>query len=426
MILIYVNRVTTRLEYTLDFVFQNRGIAYKTTNHKGSFEKFEGIKLNYSDQEFLDIPSIFPSSMLFSEEIGSYAIEKTKFQQIECLSFDGITDPFASIFYVITRMEEYQPFNADKFGRFEGKNSIQFKYEWIDQAICDRWSMEIIHFLKDKANYQITVLKESVSILPTFDIDNAYAYKFKGFLRSSISNFKDFFLGRSKRLIERQSVQTGITKDPYDTYEKILNLKNRNINYKLFWLLGDFAKYDRNISHRSKKHRKLIQRMSEECEIGIHPSFKSTSYEFYLHNEIERLESITKKNVYSSRQHFLVLKFPTTYQTLIGQEITDDYTMGFADITGFRAGTARSFQWFDLTKNEQTNLKIHPFAFMDGTLNEYLNLTPEEAKNKIDSLYQEVKEFGGEFSFIWHNETIGDYGTWNGWSDVFDHSISLR
>jgi hypothetical protein len=121
-----------------------------------------------------------------------------------------------------------------------------------------------------------------------------------------------------------------------------------------------------------------------------------------------------------------VLKFPTTYQTLIGQEITDDYTMGFADITGFRAGTARSFQWFDLTKNEQTNLTIHPFAFMDGTLNEYLNLTPEEAKNKIDSLYQEVKEFGGEFSFIWHNETIGDYGTWNGWSDVFDHSISLR
>ena len=426
MILIYVNRVTTRLEYTLDFVFQNRGIAYKTTNHKGSFEKFEGIKLNYSDQEFLDIPSIFPSSMLFSEEIGSYTIEKTKFQQIECLSFDEITDPFASIFYVITRMEEYQPFNADKFGRFEGKNSIQFKYGWIDQAICDRWSMEIIHFLKDKANYQITVLKESVSILPTFDIDNAYAYKFKGFLRSSISNFKDFFLGRSKRLIERQSVQTGITKDPYDTYEKILNLKNRNINYKLFWLLGDFAKYDRNISHRSKKHRKLIQRMSEECEIGIHPSFKSTSYEFYLHNEIERLESITKKNVCSSRQHFLVLKFPTTYQTLIGQEITDDYTMGFADITGFRAGTARSFQWFDLTKNEQTNLTIHPFAFMDGTLNEYLNLTPEEAKNKIDSLYQEVKEFGGEFSFIWHNETIGDYGTWNGWSDVFDHSISLR
>lgn len=426
MILIYVNRVTTRLEYTLDFVFQNRGIAYKTTNHKGSFEKFEGVKLNYSDQEFENTPSIFPSPILFSEDIGSYEIEKTKFHHIDCLTFNGITDPFASIFYVITRMEEYLPFNADVFGRFEGKNSILFKYQWINQAICDRWSMEIVYFLKDKANYQISVLKEPIKILPTFDIDNAYAYKFKGVLRSSISNFKDFFLGRSKRLIERQSVQAGLTKDPYDTYDKILSLKDKNITYKMFWLLGDFAKYDRNISHRSKKHRKLIQRMSQDCEIGIHPSVKSNSYEYYLHNEIERLESISKKRVHLSRQHFLVLKFPYTYQTLIGQEITDDYTMGFADLTGFRAGTARTFQWFDLTKNEITKLNVHPFVFMDGTLNLYLKLSPNEAIEKINSLYSEVKEYGGEFSFIWHNETIGDYGFWKNWSDVFDYSINLN
>ncbi len=426
MILIYVNRVTTRLEYTLDFVFQNRGIDYKTTNHKGSFEKFEGVKLNYSDQEFDNTPSIFPSTMLFSEDIGTYEIEKTKFHQIDCLAFNGITDLFASIFYVLTRMEEYQPFETDSFGRFEGKNSILFKNQWIDKAICDRWSMVIIHFLKDEANYQITVLKEPIKILPTFDIDNAYAYKLKGFLRSSMSNFKDFFLGRSKRLIERQSVQTGMSKDPYDTYDKILSLKDKNITYKMFWLLGDFAKYDRNISHRSKKHKKLIQRMSEGCEIGIHPSVKSNSYEFYLHNEIERLESISKKRIHLSRQHFLVLKFPYTYQTLIGQEITDDYTMGFHDLVGFRAGTARPFKWFDLTKNEITNLTIHPFVFMDGTLNEYLKLTTEEAKSKIDLLFQEVKEYGGEFSFIWHNETIGDYGIWKNWSDVFEYSISLN
>ncbi len=426
MILIYVNRVTTRLEYTLDFVFQNRGITYKTTNHKSSFEKFEGVKLNYSDQEFENTPSIFPSTMLFSEDIGTNEIEKTKFHLFDCLAFDRIPDPFASIFYILTRMEEYQQFETDSFGRFEGKNSILFKYQWIDKAICDRWSMEIVYFLKDEANDQITVLKEPIKILPTFDIDNAYAYKFKGFLRSSMSNFKDFFLGRSKRLIERQSVQTGISKDPYDTYDKIISLKDKNISYKLFWLLGDFAKYDRNISHRSKKHRKLIQRMSEGCEIGIHPSVKSNSYEFYLHNEIERLESISKKRVHLSRQHFLVLKLPYTYQTLIGQEITEDYTMGFHDLVGFRAGTARPFKWFDLTKNEITNLTIHPFVFMDGTLNEYLKLTTEEAKRKIDLLFQEVKEYGGEFSFIWHNETIGDYGIWKNWSEVFEYSISLN
>ena len=99
--------------------------------------------------------------------------------------------------------------------------------------------------------------------------------------------------------------------------------------------------------------------------------------------------------------------------------------MGFADHVGFRAGTARPFKWFDLTKNVVTNLTVHPFVFMDGTLNEYMKLNPEEAIKRIDVLYQEVVACGGEYSFIWHNETIGDYGIWKGWSKVFEYSVSL-
>jgi hypothetical protein len=62
---------------------------------------------------------------------------------------------------------------------------------------------------------------------------------------------------------------------------------------------------------------------------------------------------------------------------------------------------------------------------MDGTLNEYLKLKPEAAKEKISTLFNEVKNFGGEFSFIWHNETIGDYGIWKGWSAVYEWSVGL-
>ncbi len=100
--------------------------------------------------------------------------------------------------------------------------------------------------------------------------------------------------------------------------------------------------------------------------------------------------------------------------------------MGYSDLVGFRAGTSRPFKWFDLTKNEITNLTIHPLAFMDTTLNQSMKYSTLQAIDKIEALYDEVKKFGGEFSFIWHNETIGDYGIWKGWSKVFEHSLSLN
>ncbi len=426
MILIYVDQITERLIYTLGFIFKDRSIPYSLTNDFVKFNQSDKAKLNYSDRFFENCLSIKPSPMVFSDTISNYKIDKGLFFEKECLSFNGILDPLASIFYVLTRMEEYTSTKTDNYNRFEGKNSVLFRFNWNEKVICDHWCEDLINFLIKHEILLDKGIKPLTTFLPTFDIDNAYAYKNKGVFRTILAILKDIVLGRGKRLRERRLVQSGELDDPYDTFDKIAKLKEKNINFHLFWLLGDFAKYDRNISSKNKKQQELIKKMSELAKIGIHPSFKSNSYEYYLHNEIERLESIIDQRVHSSRQHYLALQFPVTYQTLINQEITDDYSMGYADACGFRAGTARIFKWFDLSRNEVTKLNIHPFAFMDGTINEYLKLTPQEAMNKIQLLFNEVNAYGGEFSFIWHNETIGDYAFWKGWSEVFDFCIHLK
>ena len=426
MIHIFVTDLNERMKYTFEFIFKERGIRYKLWYNYNEFIHISEPRLNYSNTEIEGVIKIEPSSVLYDSDIGNYAIDKNLFYQESCLSFNGKTDPVASIFYILSRMEEYSSIQRDKWGRFEGKNSVLYRFEWHELAICDRWALDIVYWLKKNEILKPHLKKPTLQFTPTFDIDNAYAYKHKGIWRTILSNSKDFLLGRQKRLIERQKVQTGSYRDPYDTYDQIYALKDIGINFKMFWLLGDFAKFDRNISFRHKRHRRLIQRMRTACEIGIHPSVKSNNYEFFLHNEIERLEKIIDNRVHFARQHYLMLKLPQTYETYLEQEIKDDYTMGFADICGFRLGTAKPIKWFNLRENKQTSLTLHPFAFMDGTLNEYLKISPVEAMGKIAQLYNEVKEFGGEFSFIWHNETIGDYGIWKGWSEVFEFSINIH
>lgn len=424
--LIFVEKVNERLTYTFDFIFKERDLSYVFTSSESEFEKSLGPKFNYSKKNIANTASITPSKMLFDDRVENYTLNRSLFNEEECLSINGVSDPVASIFYILTRYEEYDSSFKDKHGRHIGKKSVLYRFGWHEKAMCDRWSENILWFLSAHTSFTFEKKKYRPQIIPTFDIDKAYAYKHKGIIRNILGYFKDLYAKDTIRTKERSMVLSGSKKDPFDNYDKIFEIQSRGFDVKLFWMLGNYGKYDKNISHKNRRHRRLIRKMDTIASIGIHPSYRSNSNEFNIHNEIERLQSIIKKHVRSSRQHYLMLFLPKTYQQLIEQEIEDDYSMGYADIIGFRAGTARSFHWFDLTTNKKTSLVIHPFCYMDGSLNEYLELSTNEAEERIAQLYLEIQNYGGQFIFLWHNDTISDYGHWAGWSKVLEFSLRLN
>jgi hypothetical protein len=139
--------------------------------------------------------------------------------------------------------------------------------------------------------------------------------------------------------------------------------------------------------------------------------------------EIKRLESILSKKITKSRQHFLKLKFPDTYQNLLRMGITDDYTMGYAEQPGFRASVAGSYFWYDLINETQTNLRIHPFMLMDVTLHTYLKMSPEAALQCVLPIIQVTKDAGGELICIWHNNSFCEKGEWKGWKSMYEQFI---
>jgi hypothetical protein len=186
--------------------------------------------------------------------------------------------------------------------------------------------------------------------------------------------------------------------------------------------LGDYGKFDKNVSHENNGFQKLIQKLAMEYEVGIHPSFASFRHGCHgkVIRENERLEKIVGRKISKSRQHYLNLKFPKTYQNLIKAGITEDYTLGYPDQSGFRAGICTPFNFYDLENEETTNLLVVPFQVMDGTLRNYLKLSPEEAFKETEMLMNEVKRVGGTFVSIWHNETVNDSGEWKGYREVFE------
>jgi hypothetical protein len=99
--------------------------------------------------------------------------------------------------------------------------------------------------------------------------------------------------------------------------------------------------------------------------------------------------------------------------------------MAYAGCSGFRAGVCTPFQFYDLEKEEVLPVTVHSAAIMDGTLNEYMNLNPEQALAEIYKLVPVVKMCNGEFISIWHNHTLNNKGIWKGWRTVFENMIRI-
>lgn len=421
--LVFVDQVTERLDYTFDFVFRQHGTACTLTNDRSFFASAEGVKLNYSFYPFDGIRQLEPSSLLFDEHIDTrLTIEKTDWNGTECLSIDRKTDPFAAIFYVLSRYEEYVIQQRDRHDRFEAKNSILFRFGWLQQQIAERW-VEAIFRTFDPESLETVVSGRKVTVIPSFDIDNTFAYKWKGGWRKWLATGRDRLKKNTDRLQERKRVNAGTQPDPYDTFAKIEAIAKRFANTRVFWLLGDYGEYDRNIAWHDPRHQRLIRTIAQVARVGLHPGYASNLSDKRLSEEKQRLAQITGKEVTESRQHFLKLTLPQTYRRLIAEGFRKDYTLGYADQPGFRAGTAHPFFFFDLDRNEKTDYRLIPFAYMDGTLNEYLGLSVADGKAVVKALADDVKTYGGAFCFIWHNETIGDYGKWKGWSEVLDFTL---
>lgn len=426
MLLLHSKSITSRLQYVVNFFSQELfDEPILLTSSRAYYIKYDGPKINYHFEELCDNDFLIsPVPLLFENDIREQDIScfeinfhKAFFQTTGDIHFDI----FAATFYLLSRYEEYLPHEKDLYGRFSHTGSLAFREGFLHQPLINIWLLEFRTALQKKFP-GLEFRGRLFANVITYDVDIAYSYLHKGWRRTLGGTVRSLLRGEWSLVWERWLVLLKIKRDPFDCFEWLdaLHLYCRIKPYYFFLVARKPSKYDKNVSTSARPLRDLIEYYSSAYNVGIHPSWQSGDDEALLKEEIEWLEVIGDKKVRASRQHYLRFTLPQTYRRLIREGIEKEFSMGYGTANGFRASVSSPFNWYDLEREEETGLMVHPFCFMDANVFYDAKYTPKKAYEELMRYYDAVKKVNGMFITLWHNHLLGADRKTAGWKEMFE------
>jgi hypothetical protein len=423
---IYSREDSQRLRYIVGIILGDiLGLPWDIITDKRKLGKHPVI--NYSSDNISGSFKITPASILFEKGISLKQIVLNEWKGLPVIfqtasDSDLSFDIFAASFFLVTRYEEYLDFVPDQYGRFASSSSLAGINGFLDKPVVDLWSREFAKEILKRFPTLVFRRNEYRSLL-TIDTDQPFAYLGKNIFRSIGGLIKDKYTGHANMSNRFRTIAKG-DKDPFDVFDYIFeNIDKNKLEARFFFPVGDHSKFDKNPSWKNDEYRNLIKKVSDKYQVGLHPSFVAGGDGSLVSSEAARLQSIIARKIAICRFHYIRLAMPDSYENILKAGISEDYSMGYPDETGFRSGIARPYFFYNLSDEIQTNLKIIPFQVMDGTLFDYMKIDPEKSREVILKIINETRKVGGLFVSIWHNTSLLDNEEWKGWREVFEFMI---
>lgn len=406
-------------------VMQMLGVEVQITSDFSSFENSQQPRIAYSTQRVEGAVWVKPHGLLQQTGIQQQDVAMGTWRKLPVFfqteaSASIPFDIFAASFFLLSRYEEYLPFTPDAHGRFPSQGSMAVMHNFLHLPLVDLWAKELGSILKEQFP-QLSLKKQEFTFIPTIDVDNAFAFRQKGFWRNTLGLAKNLLTGKFSTAWLRLQVLCNLKPDPFDTFEQLQKVLPPQSVW--FILSGSTSRLDRPISLHSKMYRQRIEGIAQQFTIGLHPSYGSLHSISSIAAEKNALESVLQTRVEFSRHHYLRFQLPHTMRQLVQLGVTHDFSMGYADRLGFRASTCTPFRFYDLLAENVLPLSIVPFQVMDRALLQGLKLTPQQAVEQTLQLAQMVKNVGGTFVTLWHNETQSNFNEWKGWDHVLNDII---
>ena len=324
-------------------------------------------------------------------------------------------DLIASTFFLLTRYEEllYRDLR-DEHGRFPGRVSLPCRAGFIDRPVVDEYGKLIRKWLNQNGVQTNERMPSIRQINLTHDVDAPFLCRtWRNVARQTAS-------GRNFFTVIREKFKP-LTTDPNYTFPWILQ-QNKLLQLAVgedrcrslfFFKAGGKTKNDKpRYNLKGKDMRELLNLCCDQRAIvGLHSSYHAGMNPLLITSEKKKLEEAIGTEVKHNRHHFLSSREPEDMEHLEKAGITDDYTMGYADVAGFRLGTSLPVRFINPATRRLTSLTLHPLIIMDGTLDDvrYMNLTAGRAEDYCRRLIQNIRNVSGELTLLWHNTAVVEH-----------------
>ena len=328
-------------------------------------------------------------------------------------------DLLASTYFLISRYEEmYRRSERDSYGRFPGKSSLPYRAGFLHRPIIDEYGEALRQILletgiAERHNLRLEERPQTFSrVNLTHDLSRPYNYRgWRSFLRAWLKQKKspleaarfsfsadveDDYFTFPKFLKWDRNTCDSLGRDRSDIF-LFIRMPSRHPLDKPYYSLHSL--YLRRILSIAAKHKVLL---------ALQCSYAAGHQSELISKERHQFEKAFRQRPRGLRHNKLTSCEPEDLLQAYVSGFRNDYSMGYADVVGFRLGTCRPVKFINPNTRLLTELILHPLVLRDLTMSDqrYMALEQDEAERIAHDLIRTTARYNGELTLLWHNDLL--------------------
>lgn len=347
-------------------------------------------------------------------------------------------DVLAAAFFFLAAV--YERSRGRGAGRATFTNSV-FAAHGLPQDSVDRYLETLVAAIRSAANdigreivptpawpvgkeYAV-VLSHDVDFLPERPVVDNAVQGVRTLLRHLVKQ-RDFASAAGAAMGFVRAVAAG--RDPYGCVPAIL-AEERARGVRASYQVAVAHRHPNDVNYHVENPRTaeyLRVLCGPDADLCLHGSVRSTENPDWYVEEVETLARHLARPL-GSRQHYLSFDYDALFAAQERAGIQYDMSLGYPDQIGARSGFSYPFFPYNLREDRPYDVLQISLFLMDVTLQSYLGLRADRAREVARDCLDGVRRRGGCVSIVWHPIVFGgarDPGYDAVYWDLVDHVLA--